>query len=371
MTVHLARALVRRGHDVDVLAWDVDSDEAPGFGLVPLAEDPAPPPPSSADRLKNWAARSPPLTPGQGANLRRRLAEGGYDAAILSGGVGLRMSTEARGVARVWSAGDEMVLMRAACFRPGSAQYSPVRGLKLALIDWFNEFIHRNEADEVWVVSEKDHRWMQRTQLHSRVRNIPNGVDLDYFQAVDVKAHPKRIAFWGVLDFAPNLQALEWFVPDVFEPLREADSQAELLLIGRRPNAWVRSLAERPGVILRADVPDLRPEVCSAPVAVYPFVSGSGIKNKLLEGAALSRAAVCSPLAVDGVYPSTERAWAVCRTPQEWIETIQSLWADPQSARDLGAAARRWVQEHYHWDRAARQAEESLERILAAQRGAR
>lgn len=365
MTVHLAEALIRRGHEVHVLAWRVDAVEEPGFPVVQLSDDGS----TAGFKLKNWAARYPPLTAGQASSLRRTLEQGGYDASILSGGIGLRMTTEARSTARVWSAGDEMVLMRAAYFRPGSNEYAPLLGVKLALLDWFNEFIHRNDAEEVWVVSEKDRRWMQRTQLHSRVVNIPNGVDLDYFQQVEVGVKPKRVAFWGVLDFTPNLQALEWFVPNVFEPLRAEDPEAELLLIGRRPTEWVRRLTDKPGILLREDVKDLRPEVCSAPIAVFPFVSGSGIKNKLLEGAAMSRALVGAPRAVDGLYPSDAKAWETCRTPDEWMRTIRELWADPARAADLGEAARRWVEAHYHWDRAARQAEESLVRAIA-RRGA-
>lgn len=348
------------------MAWDVEISEDPGFGVVQLGDDGSPPGTRLTDRIKDWASRYPPVTPGQVSSWRRALHKGGYDAAVVSV---LPLTRDTGSVAVVWAAADEMALMHVSRFRPGTRDFDPWFGLKMSTTGWFNELVHRDEADEVWVVSEQDARWMRAAQLHSRVRNIPNGVDLDYFRSVDVQAHPKRIAFWGVLDFRPNTQALEWFIPNVFEPLREAEPEAELLLIGRRPTDWVRSLADLPGVVLREDVPDLRPEVCSASVAAFPFVSGFGIKNKLLEGAAMSRALVCSPRAVDGLFSAADPAWKVCETGPEWIETIRSLWADPQGARDLGGAARRWVEENYHWDRAARQAEESLERAVARRRG--
>ncbi len=217
------------------------------------------------------------------------------------------------------------------------------------------------------MVSATDRKWLQRfTRRPADV--IANGVDLDFFRPAEVEPDPERLVFWGRLDYGPNEQGLEWFLGKVWEPLRQRRPGVKLSVIGFSPSEKVRRAVDRPGVELMANVPDLRPAVCRAPVAIYPFVSGGGIRNKLLEGAAMARALVVSPRAVDGLPAAGDGAWEVCRSPAEWVETIDRLLSDRDAAYRLGQAARRWVEAHYTWERAAQLGEASIQRAIERHR---
>ena len=63
----------------------------------------------------------------------------------------------------------------------------------------------------------------------------------------------------------------------------------------------MKALATAPGITLEANVRDLRPVARRHAVAVLPLVSGAGIKNKLLEAAAMGLPVVCTPLATLGL----------------------------------------------------------------------
>jgi glycosyltransferase involved in cell wall biosynthesis len=119
---------------------------------------------------------------------------------------------------------------------------------------------------------------------------------------------------------------------------------------------------------LVADAPDIRPVVCSAPVALYPFISGTGIKNKLLEGAAMGRALLVSPTAVAGLTPSNPLPWRLCRTPEDWRDELLRLWRNPDEAVRLGDAARSWAEQRHSWSRAGDLAEASIRRVCGRQR---
>lgn len=60
-------------------------------------------------------------------------------------------------------------------------------------------------------------------------------------------------------------------------------------------------MADRYGFTLTPDLPDIRAEITKNQGVVLPSVSGAGIKNKLLEAAALSMPIVASPRVIDGV----------------------------------------------------------------------
>jgi glycosyltransferase involved in cell wall biosynthesis len=133
---------------------------------------------------------------------------------------------------------------------------------------------------------------------------------------------------------------------------------ARFAVFGFNPTPAVRALAAAPGVELYPDLPDLRAEVSRRQVVVLPFVSGGGIKNKLLEAAALGMPIVCTRKALSGTKgnPSVR----VAHSPAEWGTALTNLWADDAARRSLGAEARQWVLEHHTWDAAARVAEAGL-----------
>jgi polysaccharide biosynthesis protein PslH len=112
----------------------------------------------------------------------------------------------------------------------------------------------------------------------------------------------------------------------------------------------------------------LRPEVSRRQVAVLPFVTGGGIKNKLLEAAAMGMPIACTQWALSGT--KGKASVQVCRSAEDWAESLARLWASETARQELGEAARKWVTEHHTWDAAALTAElgiqQTLERIEQA-----
>jgi glycosyltransferase involved in cell wall biosynthesis len=130
----------------------------------------------------------------------------------------------------------------------------------------------------------------------------------------------------------------------------------------------VRGLAGRDGIDLVADLPDLREEVARHQVVVLPFVSGGGIKNKLLEAAAMARPIICSSKARGGLRAEGDLPFIEARGGRDWAVALLDLWRDEPRRRRLGAEARDWVLTHHSWDAAARLAEEALGRSFAGRR---
>jgi hypothetical protein len=105
-----------------------------------------------------------------------------------------------------------------------------------------------------------------------------------------------------------------------------------------------------PGVEVVGSVPDVRPYVASAPVAVAPLWIARGIQNKVLEAMAMARAVVASPDALVGLKAQPGRHLLRATNPQEWFDTIWWLWSDTSLAAAFGTAARRFVEQHHRWD---------------------
>ena len=118
----------------------------------------------------------------------------------------------------------------------------------------------------------------------------------------------------------------------------------------------MQALAGRDGIALIPDLPDLRDEIARHAVVVLPFVSGGGIKNKLLEAASLGRAIVGSATAMNGLNPPEQPPWVRADGESAWIRGILALWRDPEGRHRVGQQARDWVIQNHSWTMAAERA---------------
>jgi glycosyltransferase involved in cell wall biosynthesis len=264
-------------------------------------------------------------------------------------------------VVRVWYAADEWIWHHLSQLRLDGEL---VENLREAAIKGVYERAHRSLIDRVWVVSQPDQLAMRWLAGMHHVDVLPHGVDGEYFHPGGRLVDDRSLIFWGRLDFGPNVQALEWFVRRVWPALKQHAADARFTVAGFNPSDAVRRLADTAGVSLAANVPDLRDLAGSHAIAVLPFVSGGGIKNKLLEAAALGLPIVCTTQATSGLRGVSASGIVIENGPAEMARAIIDLWKHPDRRRRLGAMARRWVLEHHTWEENARQAAASISASL-------
>lgn len=214
------------------------------------------------------------------------------------------------------------------------------RALERFLAKWFNAvtLVSRHEADV-----------FDQFTRPGAATVATNGVDLDYWHPTDAAEQP-ACAFVGALDYLPNVDAACWFAEAVWPRVRERFPAAEFRVIGRKPAARVQALGRLPGVTVVGQVPDVRPHLATAAVAVVPMRLSRGLQNKVLEALAMGKATVAAPpaLAALGVEPGVHLLRA--ETADEWVDAVCGLLADPGRRRELGTAGRRYVEHHHHWD---------------------
>jgi glycosyltransferase involved in cell wall biosynthesis len=271
-----------------------------------------------------------------------------------------------RGPLRVWAMADEWVYHHMAQVR--LTDRSTWEHARAGIIKGAYERAYRSLVDRIWVVSETD-RWAARYFAGMRQADLlPNGVDTEFFSPMDVAVEPETAIFWGSLLFEPNIDAMRWFCAEVWPEVKRRVPRATFTMMGYQPTPVVHALAGSNGISLLPNVPDIRPEVCRRSVVVLPFLSGGGIKNKLLEGAAMGRPILstrhaCRDLTFDGPTPI-----AMADSPAEWADALVSLWNDPARCAALGRDARAWVVRHYSWATPALGALKGFEAGLAAKR---
>lgn len=153
-----------------------------------------------------------------------------------------------------------------------------------------------------------------------------------------------RVLFIGALDVATNTDALEWVLAGVLPAVRAQVPDAVLDVVGRGPSPELRRrLEQQPGVALHADVPDIRPFLAQASVAVNPAVSGSGVNIKLVDYLQAGVPVVSTTIGAQGLGLADGDGLAVRDDAPGFAAAVVELLADRDGAVARGEAGRERV----------------------------
>jgi glycosyltransferase involved in cell wall biosynthesis len=105
-------------------------------------------------------------------------------------------------------------------------------------------------------------------------------------------------------------------------------------------------------------VPDIRPYLAHARLAVAPLRIARGIQNKVLEAMAMAQPVVASIQALEGISANIGEEVLLARDREEFIATVSTLLQHPQN--NIGQAARARVLADYAWERNLERVDELL-----------
>lgn len=197
-----------------------------------------------------------------------------------------------------------------------------------------------------------------------RIHAVGNGVDADFFSPADCPS-PYRddelpLVFTGVMDYWPNVDAVMWFAREVLPGLVARHPRLRLYVVGMRPSREVRTLAG-PHVVVTGRVPDVRPYLAHARVAVAPLRIARGVQNKVLEAMAMGCAVVASAACAGAIAAEPGVEFAVASDAGQFVAAVDGLLRDARGAQQMGQAARERVRRDYTWEAQWRQMQRVIE----------
>lgn len=207
------------------------------------------------------------------------------------------------------------------------------------------------QIDTLLAVAPRDAETLSRATGRP-VRVVPNGVELpaDYPATA---ARSRLVVFTGAMSFPPNEQAAQYLAREIWPRVRRVVPEARLALVGADPTACVRDLEKEPGVSVTGRVQSMQAWLRRARVATAPMLSGTGLKNKVLEAAAQGCPVVATRLGAGGISGGDDEGIAIADDPSEFAAAVVRLLTDADTAERAGRAAATLVRERFSWPGAA------------------
>lgn len=271
----------------------------------------------------------------------------------------------------VWDSVDCIsYLFEQAAHASSSAWSRMVTGRELTRTRWYEAWLVR-QFDRVLVTSDRDRSAFFDLvnefapasggyfYASDRVRVLPNGVQLDYFAPAAVPRAHQTIVFTGKMSYHANVTAALYLVDEIMPRVWQKFPHALVQLVGQNPPASVTALAAKhpERVIVTGTVPDLRPFLAQAALAVAPILYGAGIQNKVLEAMAMGTPVVATSQAVAALDLQHEQHALIADAPETFAEAIIRMLRNPGLRERLGQNGRAYVQARHDWNDIAAQLE--------------
>jgi polysaccharide biosynthesis protein PslH len=164
------------------------------------------------------------------------------------------------------------------------------------------------------------------------------------------------------MSYHANITAALYLVRDIMPLVWARRPDAEVWVAGKDPSREVQALTASNAtksesradgnkrVFVTGTVPDLRPYLHKATIAVAPMPYGAGIQNKVLEAMACGAPVVASPQAASALPADPGSDLLVASGAEAFAEAILELLDHPERREQLGRAGRGYVERCHSWD---------------------
>ena len=203
----------------------------------------------------------------------------------------------------------------------------------------------------ITVVSEQERRSLVELGVDaSRILVVPNGGDAADLARPRTVASPARLIYAGAMTYAPNLEAVTWFLAQVMPRVRAVRPEVEFWVTGDTGDLELDRFAARGHVRFTGRLPDVKDAISGSAVAVVPLLTGGGPRLKVLESLALGTPVVSTRKGAEGLAVVDGEEILLGDSPQAFADAVLRVLGDEALATRLSSAGRARIADSYTWD---------------------
>lgn len=211
------------------------------------------------------------------------------------------------------------------------------------------EITYLQEYDYLLAISERDLKRYRDLGYAKNASTIPIGIETKEYKSiksnVSVKTDHIRPSFIGSLDWAPNIEGLQWFLDHIWPELISEYPELKFHIAGK--NAIKEKEYYRKGIVYHGEVSSAIDFLRKTNVLIVPLLSGSGMRAKILEGMALGMTVITTSLGLEGIPAENKKHVLIADTLKDFKDIFAMLYDDPEQIYVIGARARTFILERY------------------------
>jgi glycosyltransferase involved in cell wall biosynthesis len=204
-----------------------------------------------------------------------------------------------------------------------------------------------NQYDLIVPITERDGIILDKLGNTRPAHVSPTGIDTTVLIPHSKKLEHPSLFHIGSLEWAPNQEGMIWFIDKCWPKIHEKFSDLKFYIAGRKAPDWLVRRFKAPNIVFMGEVDDAYQFINSKSIMVVPLFSGSGMRIKIIEGMALGKPIVSTPIGTEGISTQSGKNILIADNEQEFISDIERLITDNELFLSISRNAIEYIQEKF------------------------
>ena len=202
------------------------------------------------------------------------------------------------------------------------------------------EIADMNRYDQVVTLTDTDKHILQEAGVATSILVSPAGINSPLCPYHEDSG---KLVFVGAYRHIPNQEGMEWFMREV-APQLALPTPPSLDIIGA---GWPALFDKAPIAVSRKGYVEHLADATMGATMIIPILTGSGMRMKILEAAALCLPFVTTTVGVEGLDFRHGESCLIADTPDQFAAAIRQLAADPTLRRRIATTAQEVFKARY------------------------
>jgi polysaccharide biosynthesis protein PslH len=204
-----------------------------------------------------------------------------------------------------------------------------------------------NQYDLLVPITERDGIILDKLGNTRPAHISPTGIDTTVLIPHSKNLEHPSLFHIGSLEWAPNQEGLIWFIDKCWPKIHEKFPDLTFYIAGRKaPDRLVRWF-KAPNIVFMGEVDDAYRFMNSKSIMVVPLFSGSGMRIKIIEGMALGKPIVSTPIGTEGISTQSGKNILIADNEQEFVSYVERLITDTELFQTISRNAIEYIQEKF------------------------
>jgi glycosyltransferase involved in cell wall biosynthesis len=204
------------------------------------------------------------------------------------------------------------------------------------------------DADVLLPITNEDSLIITYTGCNTKKHVTPFGIEPARIKYGDGKEEWAGYHI-GLMDWMPNIEAVNWFVREVWPVIHKKVPAFRFSFAGRHmPGALYENLPD--GVVCEGEVPDAAAFAAGKKILIVPLRSAGGIRVKTLQAMAGGKLVISTTVGMQGIDAIPGIHYQKADTADEFAIAIEWLMNNKAEAEEIIANAQQLIRKTYNQD---------------------
>lgn len=203
-----------------------------------------------------------------------------------------------------------------------------------------------NKVDGIVSITLEDSSRMKQLGIKVPIETVPIGIDIRKTEIQSINQEHIHLYHLGAMDWAPNVEAIEWFLDEIWSKIEIELPDVKCTLAGRK---MPQQLIDRSkgNLTIEPEVDSVSEFTSDKNVAIIPILSGSGMRVKIIEALALGKVVVTTKLGATGIPYREGEHLLIADSAAEFLDKIKYLENHPSKIKEMSNAARKLAEQEF------------------------